>query len=90
MRRPTCLAALEQEREKEKKQEQEKMMEMELGGLVWAKVMRAIVETSRNLCLPVGRRVTAGIELKWLPRVDRVEVKINGESCKGYTSLFHI
>lgn len=63
MRRPTCLAALEQEREKEKKQEQEKMMEMELGGLVWAKVMRAIVETSRNLCLPVGKGLQRELNL---------------------------
>lgn len=53
------------EKEKKQKQEQEKVMENELalngGSLVWAKVMRAIVETSRNLCLPVGKRVRSGI-----------------------------
>lgn len=68
------------------------MMENELalngGSLVWAKVMRAIVETSRNLCLPVGKRVRSGIELKWLPRVDRVEVKIKGNSARVISVCF--
>lgn len=63
MRRPTCLAAPpEQEQELGQEQEQELPLDGELCG-VWAKVMRAIVETSRNLCLAAGKGLDRELNL---------------------------
>lgn len=68
MRRPTCLAAPE---EQEQELGKELGQELPWNGepcRVWAKVMRAILETSRNLCLAAGKGL------------DR-ELNING--CQG-------